>query len=151
MLWKKDKREVKPLGRQVSWQEWKDSPLPSAVDSHMISVLTDTKEYRTIVGDGVVDFDIVVTEEKVYMVIHNGAHEKNLADIKHCQLFTLCMSDDPAMEHANDWTQMGCMRIFYVMEDATVELHKDFILVECPRAKFKISDSYNEISVDKVK
>ena len=152
MSWfkKKEKKEVKALGQAVTWKEWEESKLLSATESHLITVVTKDGDIATIVGKGLPDFDLVLKEEVAYFVLHAAEHNQLLKNTNNIVQFMYCVSDDPSMETAGDWTQMGCMRIFFVLNACTMEYEKDCLIVSCPVSKLIIQDSYNEISVDKV-
>lgn len=151
MFWKKKKKEkeIKSLGRAVSWEEWNKSELPVAVHSHMISVFANNN-LKTIIGPGLVDFDIFIKKNEVLLSLHTNIYKDTFNKDQIDETFMFCMSDDPSMEHAGDWTQMGCMRIFFVMYEPKYEVYSDRLVIKCDRDKFVLQDSYNEVSVDKV-
>jgi hypothetical protein len=151
MFWKKrEKKEVKPLGTSVSWEDWTKSELPCCMDTHLLSVLNKDKELVTGVGKGLPDIDIILKDGVVYFIVHTIEHNCYLKDIKDPTQFMYCVSDDPSMEYAGDWTQLGCMRVFFVLNGPTFEFGKDYMLVSCPAKYFTIKPSYNEVGVDKV-
>jgi len=146
---KKEKKEYKELGRHVTWEEWEKCDLPSCVESHMISIANDKGELITSVGRGLVGFDIILKDKKAYFLLHSPMHNKALKKYEGIEQFMFCVSDDPSMEYAGDWTQMGCMRIFFVLNGPTMTYGKDYLLVTCAFEELIIRDSYNKIDVDK--
>lgn len=147
---KKEKKEVKSLGESVTWTEWDTCKLLSATKSHLITVVTKTGDVSTIVGKGLPDFDLILKEKTAYFVLHAAEHNQLLKNTNDVIQFMYCVSDDPSMETAGDWTQMGCMRVFFVLNGCTMEYEKDCLIVSCSIKHLIIEDSYNEISVDKV-
>jgi len=151
-FWKKDELpEEKPVGRMVSWNEWHDSKLLPAVKSYLVSVYTDKKELRNFVCPNLVDIDIVVKGDVVHFIVKDDVLKPHIdSKCTSHKTFMFCMSDDPSMDYAGDWTQMGCMRIFFVAYNPTYKWSKGNLIVTAARKDFIVMDDYNEVSVDKV-
>lgn len=146
------KKIVKELGKSVSWDEWDNVNLPIATKSHILTLETESNKMINCVANDLVDFDIINDGKNIYFMIHTNKHNANikmfLAQTKITQL-SLCMSDDPCLEHAGDWMQLGCMRILYVLNNPTFMFEKDCLIVICKFKDFALKDKLNEIMVDK--
>lgn len=149
MIFKKKKVKSTVSVAAVSWDEWHKNELPVATESYLISLMLKDKEYRTIICGGLPDIDVLIQKDTVTLVIRNDllkSHEKDFSDILE---FYFCITDDPGVLHAGDWSQLGCMRILLTFYDPKVWLESGRTYIQCSPEKFNANKIPSEVHVDK--
>ena len=150
MFWKKkEKREIKEIGKLVSWDEWDECKLPVATESFIITLVQQGGEVNNIVVRGLADLDVFFHGDEVSVVLHTNLIKGVYPEGTKLKQFQILYTDDPTAEFAGDWTNLGFLRIFFASLNPSVKYTNGAAIITAKKDNFLLGENFNDIFIDK--
>lgn len=146
---KKDKKIEYSSVVPLSEEEYAKCDLPDVYTSAIVTYGFPGSEMRTHILLGLPKMEFICKEFIVDLVIYTRDLHHLFADGQNLHGFQICISDDPSLEFAGDWMQMGCNRIMHSIDYAVVHLYDDKIVLTGNVSNYH-AEVKPEIVVDKV-
>lgn len=99
--------------------------LPNVYDSMVLTFYLDNEIKNYIIN--LDSIKIVNLKNKTRLELINTKRQKEWPI--NPKGLGICITDDPSINHAGDWMNMGCSRILYIIKDVKVLKKKTFVAI----------------------
>ena len=115
-------------------EEYQNSELPSVYESFIITGLKGG-DTNNLVVKGLCEVNFFELDNTSVMLLPKINFNKDW--FKEWDYLMLIFSDDPSLEYAGDWMQLGCSRFLFVLEKANIIDKGEWVEVHGEKGKFE--------------